>query len=162
MTGASWASKSWMPIRFGDLARFIHRRYGMHSVVTWGTGELSLAEQVVEYSEGSAVLSPMTTIRDLVAMIRQASIVVSADTGPLHIAAALKTPIVGIYGPTDPRRNGPWHKKDVIVSHFDRCECRNNRLGSSGVVIRRCLQSVSCMASISVDEVTQAITDRLG
>ena len=160
--GAAWPSKTWIPERFGDLARFIDRRYGMHSVVTWGTGELSLAEQVVQHSEGSAVLSPIATIRDLVAIIRQASIVVSADTGPLQIAAALKPPIVGIYGPTDPRRNGPWDQKDVIVSHLDRCECRNNRLGSSGVVIRRCLQPVPCMAGISLDEVSQAITDRLG
>ena len=65
------------------------------------------------------MLSPPTTIADLVALARGAALMVSGDTGPTHIAAAVGTPIVGIYGPTRPARNGPWSPDDITVSRDD-------------------------------------------
>ena len=86
------------------------------SVVLWGPGERELAEEVVAAAGGAALLSPQTSIADLVALARGAAVMVSGDTGPTHIAAAVGTPIVGIYGPTRPERNGPWRPEDVTVS----------------------------------------------
>ena len=77
---------------------------------------------------------------------------VSGDTGPLHIAAAVGTPAVGLYGPTNPHRNGPWHARDVLVSRFDACSCHYQR---------RCQISAWCLADMSVAEVTAAIQQRL-
>ena len=69
---------------------------------------------------GAAILSPQTTIADVVALARRAAVMVSGDTGPTHIAAAVGTPIVGIYGPTRPERNGPWLADDEMVSRAAR------------------------------------------
>ena len=82
------------------------RRHGLMSVVLWGPGEEALAQEVVPKPGGAALLSPQTSIADLVALARGAALMVSGDTGPTHIAAAVGTPIVGIYGPTRPARNG--------------------------------------------------------
>ena len=98
--GAAWPNKRWPPARLATIAKELRARHALPSVVAWGPGEQSLAQQVVDQSSGSATLSPQTTIADLVALARGASIYLSGDTGPAHIAAAVGTPIVGIYGPT--------------------------------------------------------------
>ena len=77
---------------------------------------------------------------------------VSGDTGPLHIAAAAGTPLVTIYGPTDPERNGPWSADDIVVSRHAACGCAYQR---------RCHESFWCLNDIPVAEVTAAIQQRL-
>ena len=72
-------------------------RHGLRSVVLWGPGEEALAGEVVSASQGAAVASPGTTLAELVALAAGAALMVSGDTGPLHIAAAVGTPLVGIY-----------------------------------------------------------------
>ena len=67
-------------------------------------------------SNGAAQPAPPTSIADLAVLMRDAALVVSGDTGPLHIAAAMGTPLVGLFGPTWPERNGPWHPDDVVIS----------------------------------------------
>ena len=69
---------------------------------------------VAALGAAARVLAPATRIADLVALARAAALIVSGDTGPLHIAAAVGTPIVGVFGPTDPARNGPWSRDDVV------------------------------------------------
>ena len=86
-----------------------------------------LAAEVVAAAAGAAILSPKTSIADLVALARGAAVMVSGDTGPTHIAAAVGTPIVGIYGPTRPSRNGPWPPDDVTVSRDAICQCHHLR-----------------------------------
>ena len=113
-----------------------------------------LARAVVEASSGAGVVAPATTIADLVALSRQASLFVSGDTGPLHIAAAVGTPVVALFGPTSPARNGPWDARDVSLSKYEACVCHYQR---------RCQQPDDwCLARIRVDEVTAAIDARLG
>ena len=123
------------------------------SVVLWGPGEEALAAEVVAGANGAAVLSPKTTIADLVALARRAALMVSGDTGPTHIAAALGTPIVGIYGPTRPARNGPLSPLDVTVSRDAVCQCHH---------LRRCTRERMCLLDIEVAEVLDAVERRLG
>ena len=92
------------------------------------------------------------SIADLVALLRGASLMVSGDTGPAHIAAAVGTPLVGIYGPTRPSRNGPWSADDVTVSRDAVCQCHH---------LRRCRLETMCLLDIQVDEVLGAIERRL-
>ncbi len=158
---AAWASKRWPPARFGALARGLASTRGLRSVVLWGPGERALAERVVDAAAGAAAPAPATTVGRLVALARAAAVVVSGDTGPLHVAAAVGTPTVGIYGPSDPRRNGPWSPGDVVVSPRQPCRCRLRRAGSTGVVVRRCVQAVPCLASIPVGDVAGAVARRL-
>ena len=118
----------------------------------WGPGEESLAREVVDKSDGAALLSPPTTIADVVALARGASLYLSGDTGPAHIAAAIGTPIVGIYGPTRPSRNGPWSPDDVTVSRADVCQCHH---------LRQCRLKTMCLEDIDVGEVLAAVEKRL-
>ena len=150
--GAAWPNKRWMPARFAAVARELRGRHGLTSVVTWGPGEEPLARDVVDQSSGSAMLSPRTSIADLVALARGAALYLSGDTGPAHIAAAVGTPIVGIYGPTRPSRNGPWSAADLTVSRADVCQCHH---------LRQCRLPTMCLESIQIDEVIAAVERRL-
>lgn len=150
--GAAWPNKRWHPERFGAVAAAIRARHALPSIVIWGPGERELAGRVAAASDGAAQVAPATTIADLFALCGSASLVVSGDTGPLHIAAAARAPIVGLYGPTDPRRNGPWSEDDVCVSRFEACGCHH---------LRRCVRERWCLEEVSVDEVVSAIDRRL-
>jgi lipopolysaccharide heptosyltransferase I len=150
--GAAWPNKRWDAKRFGEVASFLRDVRGLAPFVLWGPGEDALANAVVEASSGAARLAPATQIHDLVALCRRASLVLSGDTGPLHIAGAVGTPIVSIFGPTDPARNGPWAPLDATVSRYESCECHYDR---------RCHASTWCLDSIGVAEVTAAIQHRL-
>ena len=150
--GAAWPNKRWEPKRFGEVAAFLRDVRGFAPFVLWGPGEESLARSVVDASSGAARLTPPTKIADLVALCRGASLMISGDTGPLHIAAAVGTPIVSIFGPTDPARNGAWLDLDAAVSRYDTCECHYDR---------RCHAAAWCLDSISVAEVTAAVQQRL-
>ena len=115
-------------------------------------GEEDLARAVVAASDGAASLAPPTSLGELLAVVGAAGLVVSGDTGPLHLAAALGTPIVGIYGPTDPGRNGPWSPDDVTLSRHGACACHHQR---------RCTAAAWCLETLTVDEVSAAVDRRL-
>ena len=99
-------------------------------------------------------VAPPTTLGDLLALVAGAGLVVSGDTGPLHLAAAVGTPIVGLYGPTDPARNGPWSPADVTVSRND-----DVRVPPSASLYAPPLVPGS---DLGVDEVVAAVERRLG
>jgi heptosyltransferase-1 len=150
--GAAWPNKRWPAGRFGALAAEISRVHALRSLVTWGPGERELADAVVAASAGSAIVAPPTSVADLFALCGAASLMVSADTGPLHIGGACGTPLVGIFGPTDPRRNGPWSPSDRTVSRFAECRCHHQR---------RCTNSRWCVEDIQVAEVSEAVDRRM-
>jgi lipopolysaccharide heptosyltransferase I len=150
--GAAWPNKRWPPERFGEIAAFLQQVRRLPSIVLWGPGEEGLAGAVVETSEGAARVAPPTNLSDLLALARAASLMVSGDTGPLHIAAAAGTPTVALFGPTDPHRNGPWAPDDVSVSRYGACNCHYDR---------RCHAQSWCLGSIQVAEVSAAIQQRL-
>jgi heptosyltransferase-1 len=150
--GAAWPNKRWPPDRFGALAAFMRNEFGLRSLVLWGPGEESLARAVVSASQGAAAAAPPTTIPDLVGIARGARLMVSGDTGPLHVAAALGTPVVGLFGPTFPERNGPWSPRDVVVSRASECACFYQR---------RCRKEIWCIEHIGVGEVYEAVEKRL-
>jgi lipopolysaccharide heptosyltransferase I len=150
--GAAWPNKRWPPARLAAIAIALRARHGLMSVVLWGPGEETLAAEVVASADGAAVVSPRTSIADLVALARRAALMVSGDTGPTHIAAALGTPIVGIYGPTRPARNGPMSPRDITVSRDSVCQCHH---------LRRCKLDRMCLLDIEVAEVVDAVERRL-
>jgi len=150
--GAAWPNKRWPPPRLGAIASGLRERHGLLSVVLWGPGEESLAREVVAASAGSAVLSPRTSIADVIALVRGAAVMLSGDTGPTHIAAAVGTPLVGLYGPTRAQRNGPWAPGDITISRESICQCHH---------LRRCRLETMCLLDIRVDEVASALDRRL-
>jgi heptosyltransferase-1 len=150
--GAAWPNKRWPPERYGALAAFLRDTCGLTPIVLWGPGEEGLAAAVSAASRDAAMIAPPTSVRDLVAITRAASLVVSGDTGPLHIANAVGTPTVSLFGPTDPERNGPFADADVCVSRFDRCGCHYDR---------RCHHQPWCMGEMTIDDVCAAVRQRI-
>jgi lipopolysaccharide heptosyltransferase I len=150
--GAAWPNKRWPPDRFGEIAAFVRDTCRLMPVVLWGPGEELLAQAVVAATGGRALLAPRTGVPDILAMSRAAALMISGDTGPLHIAAAAGTPLVAVFGPTDPVRNGPYASTDVSVSRFDACGCHYDR---------RCHQTAWCLAGLPASEVCAAIQQRL-
>jgi len=150
--GAAWPNKRWPPERFGELAAFLREACDLTPVVLWGPGEETLARSVVEASSGTALIAPRTELPDLVAFARASAVVISGDTGPLHIAAAVGTPVVALFGPTDPKRNGPWVPDDISVSVYERCGCHYER---------RCHEKPWCLGEVTTAEICAAVQQRL-
>ncbi len=151
--GGSWETKRWSPSKFGLLAIEIEREWKLPSLVVFGPGEEELARSVVEASKGSARLAPQTSVPELVPYIRKARLFVSGDTGPLHLASACGAPAVGIFGPTDPARNGPFGDGDETVWKKVPCSpCYKTRCPGFGNV---------CLTSIEVEDVLGAVRKRL-
>jgi heptosyltransferase-1 len=150
--GAAWPNKRWPPERFGDLASFLRDACGLTPVVLWGPGEERLADEVIAASSNAAIAAPPTGVADLVALCRAAALVVSGDTGPLHIATAVGTATVSLFGPTDPARNGPYSPEDVVVSRYETCGCRYDR---------RCHEASWCLGDVTTAEVCAAVQRRL-
>ncbi len=150
--GGNWPNKRWPPDRFGEVAAWLRDRFGLYSIVLWGPGDEPLADAVAAASDGAAQRAPATSLADLVALTRRASLMISGDTGPIHFACAVGTPVVGVYGPTDPGRNGPWRAEDVCVSRFEACACHHQRT---------CRAARWCLLDVDVEQVQAAVARRL-
>ena len=150
--GAAWPNKRWPPVYFGEVAAALSTRHGLRSVVLWGPGEQEIAQDVVAASHESAALAPQTSLAELVSLAKAATIMVSGDTGPIHIAGAVGTPLVGIYGPTSPERNGPWASRDLIATRYSGCSCHYQR---------RCHAKAWCLLDMAPREVIDLVDERL-
>jgi heptosyltransferase-1 len=113
--GAGWGAKRWPAERYGTVAGHLHRQ-GCLVLVNAGPEEQSIAAEVVRAS-GDVALAPEFTLERLIALTRRVCLVIAGDTGPLHLACALGKRVVGIYGPTDPGRNGPFGVPFRVLRH---------------------------------------------
>jgi heptosyltransferase-1 len=106
--GAGWDSKRWPTERYADVARHL-AQLGLRSVVTWGgQTERNWAEFIVSQSRGTAILAPNTSLLELAALLQKARLFVGSDTGPLHLAAALDTPCVALFGASSATACSPY------------------------------------------------------
>jgi heptosyltransferase-1 len=115
--GAGWGAKRWPAKRYAELATLL-RDAGFNVVVNAGPGEETLASEVATLSGGAATVL-RSALAELIAVTRRAVLVIGGDTGPLHLASALGKAVVGILGPTDPARNGPFGCKFLVLRHPD-------------------------------------------
>lgn len=113
--GAGWGAKRWPVERYGFVARALALR-GLRVLVNAGPGEVALAGAVAEHSGGTATIL-VPSLAQLIAVTGRVALVIAGDTGPLHLACALGKPVVGIYGPTDPSRNGPFGAPFRVLRH---------------------------------------------
>ncbi|AXC15345.1 Lipopolysaccharide heptosyltransferase I [Acidisarcina polymorpha] len=113
--GAGWGAKRWPAERYGSVAKQL-ARMGFGVVINAGPEEVELAAELAAASGGAAVpINP--TMGELIELTRKASLTIAGDTGPLHLACALGKPVVGIFGPTDPARNGPFGCSFKVLRH---------------------------------------------
>jgi len=114
--GAAWPCKRWPFHRFAAVAKFLHYALALPTLVLWGSQiERTWAEAIVAQAGQGCRLAPPTNLRQMAAILRRASLMISADTGPLHMAAALGVPCVGLFGPTDPARVGPYGPGHIAI-----------------------------------------------
>ena len=109
LPGAGKANKQWPVERFAEVAK----KLGDRALAVWGPNEEELARAI------GAPMAPRTNLRELATILKLAEVVIAGDTGPLHLAAALGTRVIGLYGPTNPRRNGPYGQLENVISTWD-------------------------------------------
>ena len=115
-----WGSKCWPPERYGALCQQIHANLGLRCVLNQGPGDEACIAAVKSASGEAEPIAYNGSLGQLMALLRNAMCIVGGDTGPLHLAVALGTPAVALFGPTDPARNGPYRAagalgKDVVL-----------------------------------------------
>jgi ADP-heptose:LPS heptosyltransferase len=106
--GAGRDSKRWPVEHFRRLTDRLAQEPGVQVLLLWGPDEVHMARQIRDGSSARAILAPPTDLHELAALLRRAALMVAGDTGPLHLAAALGTPSLGLFGPTRAERNGPY------------------------------------------------------
>jgi heptosyltransferase-1 len=111
--GAGWGAKRWPAERYGQVAKELAKD-GLCSLVNYGPGEEHLALAVETASEGTA-RKISCSVSELIALTRRARLFIGGDTGPMHLASALKIPVVAIFGPTNPARNGPFGTRSAVL-----------------------------------------------
>jgi heptosyltransferase-1 len=111
--GAGWGAKRWPAERYGEVTGWL-AGMGIYPLVNYGPGEEDLFRVVLAASGGQA-RPTKGTISELIALSRRARLFIGGDTGPLHLAAALRVPVVAIFGPTDPARNGPYGTRSIVL-----------------------------------------------
>ena len=147
--GAGFESKQWELVRFAELADRIAGELGCSILLTWGPGEEFKVEQISAHMRQKNWIAPPTSILESIALYKRMALLVSCDSGPLHLGAALGIPTVSIFGPTDPVRNGAYG-----VNH----ETVYKMLPCSFCWKKTCpLGTKECMNQVTVDEVFQAV-----
>jgi heptosyltransferase-1 len=111
--GAGWGAKCWLAESYAAVARGLAER-GVRSLVNFGPGEDELAHEVENGSDGAAK-ARRYSLSELIALTRRARLFIGGDTGPMHLAAALRIPVIGIFGPTNPARNGPYATEAIVL-----------------------------------------------
>ena len=150
--GGGWPTKLWSAEKFGGLADLLWASYGMRSLVTYGPGEVELAEQVSRASKSGKAVPVALSLKGFYATAKRARVYVGGDTGPTHIAVAAGTPVVGLFGPTEWWRNGSLNPQDICVERND-IDCRVD-------CHRRSCSKWICM-DIDIERVFDAVSRRL-
>ena len=144
--GGGWRSKCWPAERYGLLAAKVFEEFGIRSVINVGPGEEDLAATVIRSAGVAQPLLFSGSLGQLMALLRNASVVVAGDTGPLHLADALGAKVIAIFGPTDPQRNGPYRKLGIVL-----------RWDGATTTYKRGSESHESLLHITVDEVLKAL-----
>jgi lipopolysaccharide heptosyltransferase I len=144
--GTNWVTKRWPVERFASLVKPLRDRFGLLSIVAGSPGELDLAGKV-----GGINVAGKTTLRQLVALLERAALVVANDSGPMHIAAALGRPLVTPFGPTNPVRTGPYRRDDAVIRLAIPC---------SPCYVRTCAHQ-SCLQWLDVEAVLTLAAEQM-
>jgi heptosyltransferase I len=153
--GGGWRSKCWPADRFGALCQKIRADLGLRCVLNFGPGEEDLIA-IIKAASGNAEPVPYNgSLVQLMALLRNATCIVGGDTGPLHLAVALGTPSVALFGPTDPLRNGPYRAGDSFISSSKLDIVI--RAADAITTYKRGSTSDPSLLKISVDEVFDAV-----
>jgi lipopolysaccharide heptosyltransferase II len=147
--GSRWQSKNWFSWQITSCAELIQQRHGL-SVVLLGSKDDAPVAREVEISCRQRIVNLVgrTSLREAIGIIGRANVAVGPDTGLMHIAAAVKTPVVSLWGATDPFRTGPHGGEDFVIR--GKADC-------SPCYLKRCPIERVCMQSIEIEEIMAKI-----
>ena len=152
-------AKRWLPDRFAESTERLCRRLNESGdrrtavVILGAKGEEQLGREIAAHLSAPSVnLSGATTIRELMATVKRCAVLVTNDTGPMHVASAFQVPVVAIFGPTDWRTTSPYGANHALVRHPVDC---------APCMLRECPIDHRCMTGVSVDQVYEAAVERL-
>lgn len=151
--GGGWYTKRWGLDRFAMLGDRLAVELNAHIVLSWGPGQLPDVEHIQSLMKSRAFIPPATTLKQLGALLKRCMFVVTNDSGPMHIAAALHVPVLGIYGPTNPTLQGPYGMQHVVV--------QKTGLECLGCNLTECPIGHPCMLDLPVDAVMQGVDELL-
>lgn len=154
--GGGWLSKRWPPGNYAELVRGLERDDTYGVLMTGSAAEEPMIRAILERAQARRSVYFPSTLVEFVALVRRASLWVGGDTGPLHLAAAVGTPIVAIYGPTNPGRNGPFAPLDITL-RADVSDQANRRTHWHAGEARRS----TYLEAVSVSAVRAAVRQRL-
>ena len=144
---ARWKTKLWEPARFARLADMIAKESSARVIFTGGPQDRAVVDEIVAQMESSPVnLTGRTSLKALAHLYSRCRLLITTDTGPMHIAAAMGTPVVALFGPTAPWRTGPYGKTHVVIREDMEC---------SPCFKKRCAH-LTCMKSIRVEKVFES------
>jgi lipopolysaccharide heptosyltransferase I len=150
--GGGWVTKLWHTEKFGQLADRIWEEHGIVPIIATGPAEKEIAERVLAASRSGKTIAAEPSLKGFYELAKRARVYIGGDTGPTHLAVAARTPVVGIFGPTEWWRNGSPYRDDSCVERNDigcRIDCH-----------RRTCSNWICM-DISVETVSEAVSTRL-
>ena len=148
--GTNWQTKAWRADGFAEVARHLQKK-GFAAVLIGTEREREACEAVARLAPGTISLAGETTLPELAALIRRATICVTNDSGPLHLAAALGRPVVSIFGPTDPRWSGPYRDSGAVLRSELPCSPCYLRL------LSRCTHDHACMVTLPAARVIERV-----
>ncbi|MBM4260397.1 MAG: glycosyltransferase family 9 protein [Deltaproteobacteria bacterium] len=147
--GSRWPSKDWFAEQIAGCANALLRHHGLSVVLLGGGSEAAVAEQVVRAAEGRVVnLVGQTSLREAVGVIQHASVCIGPDTGLMHLAAAVGTPVISLWGATDPKRTGPYGFGELVIQ--GKADC-------APCYRKNCTIGKICMRSISSDAIVNKV-----
>ncbi len=144
---ARWETKLWGVEKFAELAEEINKRFGFKVVLVGSEADRGLLHEIASTANSVINLGGRTTLKELAFLMKLSLLVISVDSGPMHIASAVGTPVVAIFGPTAPWRTGPYGNNNIIFRRVLEC---------SPCFSRRCGDNI-CMKDITVREVMDGV-----
>jgi heptosyltransferase-2 len=153
--GASRPHNRWFPARLGQVADELAASYNAHVLVLGGPGDVADSQEIAAAAKSPVIVTAgKTSLKELAAILYRCDCLVTCDTGPMHMAAAVGTPTVSLFGPSDPTRTGPYGDFHLVLSHAAEFDC-------APCFKRPKCQDRDCMAAITVSEVVEAVGRQL-
>jgi heptosyltransferase-1 len=147
LPGTNWVTKRWPVEKFAAMVKPLKERFNLASVVAGGPDEVELGKRIPADVDATG----KTSLRELVALLQRAELVIANDSGPMHIAAALGKPLVSVFGPTNAVRTGPWGRTESVISVEIPCRpCYS----------RKC-SHISCMKFLEIEPVLSLAAEQL-
>jgi lipopolysaccharide heptosyltransferase II len=149
--GGNWLLKRWLPERFAQVANFLIDKFKAKIIISGSSKDIPLAKEIADkLTQKPVILCGRTSLKELGAIIQRCQLFISADSGPMHISAALKTPLIALFGPTSPRITGPIGTGKIKIIHKDiGCKIPCYEVNCAG---NRCMQAISAQDCIKAIE----------